>query len=100
MSKEAFGRFVAEATESSALSNVKSASWPEEDALAKSQAEFERLLPEGLSIPDHHLLEGRYSQSAPPLVTAGGLVPRSLIYQRPSFLTTLMQSEGWSKTWN
>ena len=57
MSEETFRRFVAEEIEEYAQSNVKSGRWGPEVALDTAKREFNRLLPQGRSTPDHHVLQ-------------------------------------------
>jgi len=37
--------------------NIASGRWPQEGAIERSRAEFERLLPQGLATPDQHICE-------------------------------------------
>ena len=57
MGAEAFASFAEEAVSSYAEDNVIAGRWPGEGAMERSRTEFDRLLPEGLQTPDHHLYE-------------------------------------------
>ncbi len=57
MSEETFQRFLAEEIEEYAQSNVKSGRWTPELAPDTARAEFNRLLPEGRSTPNHYLMQ-------------------------------------------
>ena len=57
MREEQFAGFIEEAVTSYAQDNVTAGHWPELDAPSLSTAEFERLLPNGLSTPDNFLYE-------------------------------------------
>lgn len=45
--------------------NVSSGRWPREDALQRSRASFESLLPQGLATPDHYLFEIKAATAGP-----------------------------------
>jgi len=57
MSEEAFRRFAAEVIEEYAQSNVKAGLWEPDVALATAKKEFNRVLPQGRSSPDHYILQ-------------------------------------------
>ena len=53
----AFGPYLQASVAGYAEDNVACGRWPPQDALARSLAEFESLLPQGLDTPDNHLFE-------------------------------------------
>src|SRR5882672_8445039 len=57
MRPETFDSFVEMAVAGYAADNVASGRWSEQDAVAMSRAETERLLPQGLETPDNYLYE-------------------------------------------
>lgn len=57
MRSEAYAAFAHSAATAYAAENVAAGRWPAADALALAHAETERLLPQGLATPDHHLFE-------------------------------------------
>ncbi len=57
MRTEQFARFRAELTSAYADDIVRSLRWAEEGALERSCAEFDRLLPQAVATPGHHLYE-------------------------------------------
>lgn len=59
MRPEVFSSFAAKSVASYADDNVRAGRWPPEGALARSQADFAHLLPQGLETPDHYLYEIR-----------------------------------------
>lgn len=52
-----FPQFLAQLAADYARENVHSGRWPKENALARSQAELVRLLPQGITTPDNYLFE-------------------------------------------
>ena len=59
MSEASFAAFVANAVAGYADQNVASGRWPAEDALERSRAQHDKLLPQGLATPDNHFFEIR-----------------------------------------
>jgi ribosomal protein S18 acetylase RimI-like enzyme len=57
MGPQAFAAYVEAAVAGYAQDNIDAGRWPAEGALARSQADFASLLPQGLATPDHHLFE-------------------------------------------
>lgn len=57
MRSEAYAAFADNAATAYAAENVAAGRWPAADALALAHAETERLLPQGLATPDHHVFE-------------------------------------------
>ena len=57
MCPEHFERFRSEVVASYAQDNVVALRWKESGALERSSSEFDRLLPDGLATPEHHLHE-------------------------------------------
>lgn len=55
MTEPAYARFEEAAVAGYADDNVRAGRWPAEGALERSRNEHERLLPQGLATPDHHL---------------------------------------------
>ncbi len=65
MSAEACSHYLETAISAYAKDNVASGRWPQEGALARSRAEFDSLLPQGLQTPDNHLFEIREAKTTP-----------------------------------
>lgn len=63
MRGEEFDAFAELSVASYAEDNVAAGRWPAAGALQRAQAEFKRLLPQGLQTPDHHLYEIRESEA-------------------------------------
>lgn len=59
MSAESYARFLETSVSGYASQNVASGRWPAHDALARSQAEYDKLLPQGMATPDNHLFDIR-----------------------------------------
>ncbi len=57
MRRESFAPYMQASVAAYAEDNVACGRWPQEGALARSLAEFESLLPQGLDTPDNHLFE-------------------------------------------
>jgi ribosomal protein S18 acetylase RimI-like enzyme len=57
MSAAAYADYVEAAVAGYAEDNVASGRWPEEGALARSRADFDASLPQGLKTPDNYLFE-------------------------------------------
>ena len=57
MSAETFDHYQVAAVAGYAEDNVASGRWPEEGAIARSQADFAESLPHGLQTPDNYLFE-------------------------------------------
>lgn len=57
MRTEIFASYLALSIVNYAEENVASGCWPSESALARSQADYERLLPQGIVTPDNYLFE-------------------------------------------
>ena len=57
MSAEKFVHYQVAAVAGYAEDNVASGRWPEEGAIARSQADFAESLPQGLQTPDNYLFE-------------------------------------------
>jgi len=57
MRPETFPSFVEEAVASYAADNVTAGRWPAAGAEARARTDFDRLLPQGLATPGHHLCE-------------------------------------------
>ncbi len=57
MSPEAYAQYLVAAVAGYAQQNVSSGRWPAEGALERSNAEHQRLLPQGLATPDNYLFE-------------------------------------------
>ena len=62
MSAEVFKGYVENAVTGYARDNVESGRWPAEGALARSQADFDSSLPQGLATPDNYLFEIRTAE--------------------------------------
>lgn len=65
MRAEEFDAFRQESVAGYAEDNVGVGRWPRDDAPARARAEFDRLLPQGLQTPDHHLLAIRETTDGP-----------------------------------
>ena len=61
MSQSAYESWRARAVSDYAAQHVTSGSWTPEESLARSQAEFDQLLPAGLATPGHKLWSARSS---------------------------------------
>jgi ribosomal protein S18 acetylase RimI-like enzyme len=59
MSAESYAAFWEVAVSGYADQNIASGRWPAEGALERSRAEHDKLLPQGLATPDHHLFDIR-----------------------------------------
>jgi ribosomal protein S18 acetylase RimI-like enzyme len=70
MSATAFSDYVEVAVSGYAEENVAAGRWPQDGALARSRADLEESLPQGLGTPDPHLLEIRDADTG---VTVGFL---------------------------
>jgi ribosomal protein S18 acetylase RimI-like enzyme len=70
MSAAAYRDYVEVAVSGYAEENVASGRWPEEGALARSRADLEESLPQGLDTPDNYLFEIRDADAG---VTVGFL---------------------------
>jgi ribosomal protein S18 acetylase RimI-like enzyme len=70
MSAAAYRDYVEVAVSGYAEENVASGRWPRDGALARSRADFEESLPQGLSTPDNYLFEIRDADAG---VTVGFL---------------------------
>lgn len=57
MAPAGFAAWLATSVAEYAADNVACGRWPAEGALARSQADFDSLLPLGLATPDHHLFD-------------------------------------------
>ncbi len=57
MGEAEFAAYRAEAVATFADNNVRAYRWPEEGAVARADAQFDQLLPQGLHTPDHRLYE-------------------------------------------
>ena len=57
MRPEVFAAYLPQAVARYADDNVASGRWTADEALARSQADFDALLPQGLGTPDNHLYE-------------------------------------------
>jgi ribosomal protein S18 acetylase RimI-like enzyme len=57
MRPEQFAPFVEEAIAAYARDNAAAGRWPSDEALARSRAEFDRLLPQGFATPNHFIYE-------------------------------------------
>ena len=57
MRPEVFASYLASSIVNYAEENVASGRWPSELALARSQADYERLLPQGIATPNNYLFE-------------------------------------------
>ena len=57
MRRESFAPYLQASATGYAEDNVACGRWSPQDALARSLAEFESLLPQGLDTPDNHLFE-------------------------------------------
>ncbi len=55
MTEVEFSQFKINSIAGYADQNVRSGRWPSEGALQRSAAEYEKLLPQGLATPDHHI---------------------------------------------
>ena len=64
-----FQRFVNEAIEGYSRDNVTSGRWSESEAEAKSRAELERFLPEGIATPGHCVCVVQSGESEEPIGT-------------------------------
>ena len=64
MRPENFLSFAETANAGYAQDNVAVGRWTREEALARAQAEFLQLLPQGLATPDHHVYEIRDESTA------------------------------------
>jgi len=71
LSESAFGSYLQAAVADYAEENVACGRWPAAGALARSQADFDSLLPQGLATPDHHLFE--IHESSLPATVVGHL---------------------------
>lgn len=67
MEAAAYPLFFEEAVAGYAADNVASGRWAEADARDLARAETERLLPDGIATPDHHLFEIREAADGPPV---------------------------------
>jgi ribosomal protein S18 acetylase RimI-like enzyme len=65
MRPEVYSEYLITSVAGYAEENVSSGRWPAEGAVARSQIEFQELLPQGLATPDHYLFEIRDSASGP-----------------------------------
>lgn len=65
MTAEAFGPYLEDAVSAYAKDNVESGRWPEQGALARSQADFDSLLPQGPKTPDNYLFEIKTAAAGP-----------------------------------
>ncbi|HSI59510.1 MAG TPA: GNAT family N-acetyltransferase [Ideonella sp.] len=63
MSETAYGAYLQASIADYAEENVASGRWLEAEALARSRASYESLLPQGLATPDNHIFEIRQSGS-------------------------------------
>jgi ribosomal protein S18 acetylase RimI-like enzyme len=63
MPESDFHSFEAECTSAYARDNVRASRWPQSSGLARAQEEFRRLLPSGLSTPDHFIYNIHDQQS-------------------------------------
>ncbi len=70
MSAAAFAGYAEHAIAEYARDNVAAGRWPAESALARSRAEFESQLPQGVETPDNHFYEIKESETGP---TVGSL---------------------------
>lgn len=59
MSAESYIAFLDHSVTGYAARNAESGRWPAVDALARSLAQYEKLLPQGLQTPDNHLFDIR-----------------------------------------
>jgi GNAT superfamily N-acetyltransferase len=57
MTEAGYARFMAASTAGYAQDKIAAGQWTAETALARSQAEFAGLLPQGLATPEHHLFD-------------------------------------------
>ena len=65
MSAAYYDPYVRGAVEDYAHDNIIAGRWPEAGALARSRAEFDALLPQGLATPDNHLFEIKGAEGEP-----------------------------------
>lgn len=65
MSAEAYAPYLEAAILGYAEDNVASGRWPEEGALARSQADFDSLLPQGTETPNNYLFEIKAAEDGP-----------------------------------
>jgi glyoxylase I family protein len=65
MTPAAYAVYLQQAIAAYAEDNVAAGRWPAEGALARSQADFDSLLPQGLATPDHHLFDLRAGADGP-----------------------------------
>jgi len=63
MSAESYARFLDTAIPGYAEHNIAAGRWPAEGALARAQADYDKLLPQGLDTPDNYLFEIRDAHS-------------------------------------
>lgn len=62
---EAFPAYMQASITHYAQENVEAGRWPPEGAIARSQADFAALLPQGLATPDHHIFEVLATETGP-----------------------------------
>ena len=65
MSAEAFVEYLKTAVSGYAQDNVEAGRWPEQGALARSQADFNSSLPQGLGTPKNYLFEIKAAEAGP-----------------------------------
>lgn len=65
MSAQAYVPYLEAAVAGYAKDNVESGRWPEEGALARSQADFDSSLPQGLETPNNYLFEIKATEAGP-----------------------------------
>ncbi len=65
MSAEAYPQYRERAVAGYADDNVAAGRWPAEGALARSQADFDSSLPQGLQTPDNYIFEIKSTEAGP-----------------------------------
>lgn len=85
MRQDNFERLLPRMIDEYAVTNIEAGIWSPEEARLLAQAEFDRLIPEGMTTPNNHFMEIRTTSESPDVAGMAwfaivGAVPDAFIY--------------------